>query len=215
MLAVKADVWVLTETHDLLSLSDDGYRAVHAEQRPVGDGANKNVVEGSRWVSIWSGPPIRKTITDLPDPRRSAACVIEANGQDLLVFGTVLPWTGDTETGGIESVLKREGPKWQRLHKQYGAACVAGDFNVNLGGPHYYGSNASKAAVSAALAAASLVPVTDFGHTPGRKFGLVDHIAVSAGVADTARLSEIWGERTEDDEYLSDHSGVAIDVSAW
>ena len=62
---------------------------------------------------------------------------------------------------------------------------------------------------------AGLEAITDFAHTPGREFGLIDHIAVSESVAGTSRCVEIWGTHTDAGERLSDHPGVAVDVPAW
>ena len=94
---VDADVWILTETHDELSLADAGYSPVHADQRPT-TGA-REVIEGSRWVSIWSRLPVSERIADLADPRRTAAAVIDAADRRVVVYGTVLPCYHDTEVG--------------------------------------------------------------------------------------------------------------------
>ena len=63
-------------------------------------------------------------------------------------------------------------PEWAALPVDHDAVgCVAGDFNANIGGPHYYGSTDSKLAIAECLAAAKLIvrwidggfdPIVDF-----------------------------------------------------
>lgn len=48
------------------------------------DGTNSKVKEGSRWVTIWSRPPISHKCGDLSDPGRTAACVIDTGTRELL-----------------------------------------------------------------------------------------------------------------------------------
>lgn len=209
MEVVDADVWVLTETHDMV-VPPGRYQAVSTIQRP---GTSQGIRDGSRWVSVWSRLPAEQVCT--VDSERSAAALVTVDGTRVLIFGTVLPWTTDTERPGMVHELSRQMPDWRDLPSHLGAsAIVAGDFNVNLGGPHYYGANASKAAVARALAEAGLVVMTDYDHllplAPTE--GVIDHIAVSAGLAANSRPAAVWGRQNEHGEPMSDHSGVAVDI---
>lgn len=78
--------------------------------------------------------------------------------------GTVLPWYTDPDTKSVADEVARQVTDWHRLSSQYGPlGCVAGDFNVDLGGgPHYYGSRESKDAVCERLREAELELLTGF-----------------------------------------------------
>ena len=92
MAKVDADVWVLTETHDSLSLTQSGYRPIHGEQRPVGDGQHRNIMAGSRWVSIWSRLPISRIELAPGDPRRH--CCIRRDPLEAMLDSCAGPgWT--------------------------------------------------------------------------------------------------------------------------
>ena len=92
--------------------------------------------------------------------------------------------------------------------------CVAGDFNMNLGGPHYYGTTKGREMLRAGLAAASLVCVTDAEHVPAGLLahGPIDHICVSTSLAAGARIAAAWEGEDGDRVHLSDHSGLVVEV---
>jgi endonuclease/exonuclease/phosphatase family metal-dependent hydrolase len=212
MAEYDADVWILTETHDDLSPGPD-YKAVHARQRA--DEA-RDVVEGSRWVSVWSRVGFLARAIPLTDPQRTVAGLIDLSPGRLLVYGTVLPWGNDRSRAGMTGELDRQAPEWSALPKQFDArCCVAGDFNVNLGGPHYYGSETNKAAVRSCLKRAGLEPVTDYDHTKEHRpeHGVIDHVAVSRQAAGDAEVVAVFGPRNNSDEPMSDHFGVVVDVN--
>jgi hypothetical protein len=66
-----------------------------------------------------------------------------------------------------------------------GTRPVVGDFNVNVGGRHYYGSKKGRAALVATMAASKLSVVTRYPHAlqPGSDFGLIDHVAFAEELA--------------------------------
>jgi hypothetical protein len=87
-----ADIWVLTETHDDLAPSPD-HHPVHSAPRPKNW---RGIREGSRWVTIWSRYPIVPCAIQVGDPERSVCALLDLGAdQQLLVYGTVLPWKGD------------------------------------------------------------------------------------------------------------------------
>lgn len=95
-----AAVWVLTETHLALDLSETHVR-VSSEPRP---GAH----DGSSWVTIWSQFPLVRTLP-VPDPRRMIAAVFDTRTGALAVAGVVLPWHSDRGdvAGGTRSTAFR------------------------------------------------------------------------------------------------------------
>ena len=208
---IDADIWILTETHDDLSPGPE-FRAVHGANRPLDDG-NRQVVKGSRFVSIWVGGEGTLTSLDVTDRVFSVACLVGTEIGPLVVFGTVLPWYG---RGNYVETVEAQSTDWEALGRKCGAnVCVAGDFNADLeGGPHYYGAKASKTAITEALADTHLTLLTGHQRTKstGRKHGLIDHIAISNDVASGSREPIVWDMVDAKGRRLSDHVGVAVDI---
>lgn len=145
---------------------------------------------------------------------RAAACTVETERGRFWIYGTVLPWYTDGETESVAVEVARQKEDWLRLTSSYGRhGCVAGDFNVDLGGgPHYYGSRESKTAVQRSLDEAELVVLTAYPHvkSPDGDFGLIDHIAVSREVATRQATTYVWPKFNDRGQRLSDHAGVAV-----
>jgi len=211
---IDADVWVLTETHIDLT-PGSGYRPIHSCERNAP--GNRSVVADSRWVTIWARDELMPRPIHVTDPERTAACSLETESGPFWVFGTVLPWYGDREKGSVAVEVARQQRDWLRMKDEVGpVGCVAGDFNVNLGGgPHYYGSRESKSAVKASLCETGLFVLTDYPNAklPGRDYGLIDHIAVSQELSVPRPAPCVWDKTDEDDHLLSDHAGVAVDIA--
>ncbi len=74
ILGEKADIWVLTETHDDLSLLPT-HSSVTTVQRPTGR-------HGGRWTAIWSRWPL----AGVDDPIRTVATLVATPAGSLLVF---------------------------------------------------------------------------------------------------------------------------------
>ena len=210
MAEIDADVWILTETHDDLSPGPE-FRAVHGANRPLDDG-NRQVVKGSRFVSIWVKNEGSPTSLDVTDRVFSVACLVGTEMGPLVVFGTVLPWYG---RGNYVETVETQSADWRALGRESGAnVCVAGDFNADLeGGPHYYGAKTSKRAITEALAATGLTLLTGYERTrSSREHGLIDHITISNDVASGSREPIVWDMVDAEGRRLSDHVGVAVDV---
>ena len=211
MMRIDADIWILTETHDSLCPTAPGvWSSISSDHRP--QDAPK-VKDGSRWVAIWTRFPI-KLVRPTYDSVRTAAGIVNTALGDLLVFGTVLPWYRDTGRT-VSDEIARQSEDWKvMLQARSGLSlCVAGDFNVNLGGPHYYGANESKRAVHNTLNEFGLVAVTNFertGPVQFGKFGLIDHIAISKAFVQRIAPPEVWQRQNYRGEVMSDHCGVAV-----
>ena len=213
MALVDADIWVLTETHDDLRPPTAGeWHSVSSSSRPR---EARAVREGSRWVTIWSRLPIVDTLVPSHDPVRTSAGVIVTPLGNLLVFGTVLPWYQDVGRSVAEEFTS-QSEDWKSMLRWHEciSACVAGDFNVNLGGPHYYGRGDDKDAVRSVLADQDLVALTAFeltGPVQHVEFGLIDHIAVSQALSEQAQPAQVWQRENKEGEAMSDHCGVAVE----
>jgi endonuclease/exonuclease/phosphatase family metal-dependent hydrolase len=216
MVSIDADIWVLTETHDDLRPPTSGsWHQVSTDQRPQDA---EDVKDGSRWATIWSRLPVIEHVRPDYDPVRATAGVIDTPLGRLLIFGTVFPWYHDAGRT-VAQEIARQSVDWRNLRSSRGnvSICVAGDLNVNLDGPHYYGSNESKEAVRKTFDDQGLVALTDFSHTgpaQHQKYGLIDHIAISALFADLAVATEVWQRDNARGDLMSDHCGVAIEFSA-
>lgn len=213
--AMACDIWILTETHDDLDLGVD-YHAVSTRQRATSR-------PGARWTTIWSRYPIHETLR-VEDNGRTVAVRVASPDGPLLVFGTVLPWHSDPgpaikapNWSEFYRVVPQQGGEWAALRKAHPgvAMCVAGDFNVNLGGKHYYGTTRARATLRTALADAALVCVTETERVPAGllRYPPIDHIALSDALARRAAVVGAW-EGDADDDRLSDHSGLVVEICA-
>jgi len=130
----RADVWVLTETHD-------GFSPNHADSSHSSaagrDGLHK---AGHRWVTIWSRFPLEPIATS-DDKRTAAARIMPASEESFVVYGTVLPWIGSPwrghpSAGGVafREALAVQAADWMRIRSDYpiDELFVLGNFNQDL-----------------------------------------------------------------------------------
>jgi exonuclease III len=213
--ANRADIWVLTETHDHLQPPDCEFVA-HTEPRPK---TWSGIRAGSRWVSIWSRFPIIANVT-LPtaDKERTVALLLDiGQPNSLLVYGTVMPWKGDREKQDWSEhhrVVPDQCAEWRELTQRHpGAAfCVAGDFNTDMRTGSYYGTKKGIALLREGLADCGLFCATEMPRVPA---GLlqnppIDHIAVPSAWESYTSVVSAWPSQKG---VLSDHSGVVIEVA--
>lgn len=212
-----ADLWVLTETHDDLDLSPT-HCAVHSHQRPAKR-------EGARWVSIWTAFEVLHRI-EVVDPERTAAAMMNTPLGPMVVYGTVLPWHSDRgkHTGDVEvphwsehhREIPRQAAEWSALRDRHKQAlmCVAGDLNMNITGPHYYGTKLGRSLLLGAMEANSLTCVTSTERLPtgALQHPPIDHILLSDTLAAHSQVIAAW-EGSQVDIRLSDHSGIVVQVA--
>ena len=215
MRKASADIWILTETHDSLVLGDE-YHVLSTTPRPHGRA-------GARWVAIASVFPFTRTIATR-DPVRTVAGMIETPLGALIIYGTVMPWHTDPGPSGdsrswVEHhrVLPEQAAEWEALRASHPGVhvCAAGDFNTDVGGPHYYGTKRGRAALVEGLRAADLVCLTSTDRVPDGWLGHspIDHICVSAPLSVGASVVEAWNGTTSDGVRLSDHSALVVELS--
>jgi endonuclease/exonuclease/phosphatase family metal-dependent hydrolase len=211
---ICADIWVLTETHDSLTPGPDFISFSSSQRSP-----SAKVRSGSRWTSIWVRRDFEPEGLRTAGPLRTAACLASTSMGQVVVFGTVLPWLGDKERSSFSDEVTRQSEDWNRLLSAFAGRhlCVAGDFNVNLGGPHYYGSRVGREALGHALRDTGLTPLTTYEYVnqPDVDYGLIDHVAVSRDLAASKHEVRSWS-KTRDGIALSDHHGVVVALeTAW
>ncbi len=211
----RADVWVLTETHDDLDLSSS-HEPVHSLPRYS--------QAGGRWTTIWSSLPVLERL-EVADPGRCVAARLGHGTSEVVVYGTVLPWLGDAgpdpdRPGRGWSEFTRVAPsqaaEWRALRQRFPDALlvVAGDLNQDLGGKHYYGSKACREILRTGLSGAGLTCLTETGsfadgeidHPP------IDHVCASPSAERSLTASVEGWNRDIDGVRLSDHGGTLAEI---
>lgn len=212
-----ADVWVLTETHASLSPGDD-YESFSTHARPAA--GNAKLDHDSAWVTIWAKSMLRPRLLEdvTSDPVRTVAVAITIDQRSVAIYGTVLPWYTDSGPRTADMEIERQAKEWSACRGDHAGLIVAGDFNLDLGLKHYYGSARAKAAMRGALRDNGLSAVTTSKHHvghcgPNKACSLIDHIAATGRLAQRGTTNPIiFGPRTIDNKPLSDHSGVVVDL---
>ena len=219
----RADIWVLTETHDCLWPPTGNVSAAHSDQRSF---YGTRVKEMSRWVSIWTRYPIiaRPRLRGADRERTTIALIKTPVGQ-VLVYGTVLPWNGDKGRYGMNAeasgwsehhrVIPLQIAEWKRLRSRFprAALCVAGDLNTDLDRGGYYGTRRGIAMLRAGLRAQGLYCAS----APGRlRRGLlahppIDHVVLPAAWSDRTSVVSAWEGRNGKPR-MSDHSGLVVEI---
>jgi hypothetical protein len=178
-------------------------------------------VERGRWTTIWTRWPIARRL-DTAEPVRTVGIEVSAPFGPLLVYGTVLPWGTDPgpDPGSpargwaeMDRVLPIQLAEWRALRTAHPEVplVVAGDLDMNLGGPHYYGTARCRRALLGALPELGLacastherIPAGALHHPP------IDHVLVPEGW--TTRVVSAW-EGTQAGARLSDHSGMVVEA---
>ena len=211
-----SDIWFLTETHVDVN-PHEGYFPVFSST------PDRDSKEGERWVAIWSRWPIEPLDAFVSDPARCVAGRIpDSPSGELIVFGTVLPWTnswrGIPGAGGqaFEAALTVQKRDWLALKEEFPKATmvVAGDFNQDLAAWHYYGSKKKRALLEATLAKNDLVALTGGASDPiareSAPMACIDHICISTNSAWHLNSTTRWPDTPRPAPSLSDHFGVSV-----
>jgi hypothetical protein len=127
----NCDVLVLIETCDRIRPTSSAYAGEHSRPRP-------HCPEGERWTSVWTRLPVLKRITTI-DPLWTVALLLSYENEDLLTYGTVLPWqpdVGDAHADPLprnwqehRRVVEEQTQEWRALRAQFpdGFLAIAGD----------------------------------------------------------------------------------------
>lgn len=162
-----------------------------------------------------------------PAPQGSLPALVDTSIGRLVVYGTVLPWAnepGDDPDRKAkmwqvhEDEIARQGAQWRLLRDQYPdfPLIVAGDFNQDRDGSHWYGTGRVRSLLTAVLDQAGLRCVTsldavDAGLLTGHH--LIDHICVSEGLLERFEpVVHCWEPTNSAGVRMSDHPIVAIDL---
>jgi endonuclease/exonuclease/phosphatase family metal-dependent hydrolase len=216
--AVQADIWILTETHTLLS-PGPSFTAVSTQP------TDRVHESGESWVSIWSRFPMEPAAPTSDPCRAISVQIMPEGGRSLIVYGTVLPWLGSRWQGipaaggaAFSAALSAQCADWLSL-QQENPDCdfiLAGDFNQDLGLAHYYGSKQNRAALEGVIATAKLRCLTAAALDPVPKHApshaSIDHICVSTGL-NPVGCSISWPTTEKPQKSISDHFGVSVELA--
>ena len=210
-----SDIWFLTETHEDVNPCEGFF--------PIFSGKpDRDSINGERWAAIWSRWPIQPLEAFVSDSARCVAGRIpDSPVGELIVYGTVLPWTnswrGIPGAGGqaFEAALDVQKRDWLALKAEFPKATlvVAGDFNQDLADWHYYGSKKKRAFLEAALAESDLVALTGGASDPiargSAPMACIDHICISTKSSWHLNSTTRWPDTPRPLSALSDHFGVS------
>lgn len=211
----RADIWVLTETHDDLAPNGCG-NCAHSDQRPT---EGPFIRTGSRWVSIWSCFPIVPSPQfELADPERTTFALIQVRrDKQVMVYGTVMPWKGDRGTfdwSEHHKVIPQQCAEWRRAQKLFPTAdlIVAGDYNTDMVTGSYYGTKAGILSLKAGLDVCDLFCATEFARVPtgALLYPPIDHIALPTKYRGSTSVIAAWDANRR---LFSDHSGLVVEVA--
>lgn len=218
--AIDADVWFLTETHRHIEPSKEFFSCFSGTP----DRASR---EGERWVGIWSRWLIERLDSYTSDSARCAVGrIADSPFGELILFGTVLPWTNEwrgipgADGQAFEAALALQKGDWLRLIQHFPNATliVAGDFNQDLAAWHYYGSRKKRALLESALAECNLIALTSGLDDPIARdsppMACIDHICISASSDWVLDSTTRWPDVPKPEASLSDHFGVSVEVSS-
>ena len=214
-----SDIWFLTETHVDIN-PHEGYFPVFSST------PDRDSKEGERWVAIWSRWPIEPLDAFVSDPARCVAGRIpDSPSGELIVFGTVLPWTnswrGIPGAGGqaFAAALDLQKRDWLTLKENFPdvTMILAGDFNQDLASRHYYGSKKKRELLENALAECDLIALTSGITDPiardSSPMACIDHICISAKNDWILESSSRWPDSPRPITGLSDHFGVTVIIT--
>lgn len=203
-----ADIWVLTETRDAACPPAHQY-VFHSPQRPRDD--VRKWTEDSRWASIWSRWPLEPVVTK-SDPTRVVCARISPSGmKPLLVYGTVLPWRGDTlyRKEDKKRAIERQIEEWGSLKKAHHdcSLIVIGDYNQEMAKQKAPPTETLQGAIELGLQSLEMTCLTTpqrVGHAWSHE--VIDHISVPNEIAAEFEFQTAWLP----DPALSDHGGIVV-----
>lgn len=218
VVAVDADIWILTETHENVGPEGEFSSCFSGEPDRVSRA-------GERWVGIWSRWPIESLHTFVSDSSRCCAGRIATSPYgELIIYGGVLPWTNDwrgfpgVNGQAFEAALSIQRDDWMRIQLNFPNATliVAGDFNQDLAARHYYGSKRKRSLLENALRGCNVRPLTAGVNDPvGRDsppYACIDHICMASNMEWDLTATTRWPDSPTPLLPISDHFGVSVEL---
>lgn len=213
--SVKADVYIITETHENFSLH--GKLAAH-----LSDSGKPPYQSADRAVGIWTSWPMIRSIPTR-DGRLTACAEFDGPVRPIFIYGTIIPYRDDGRTEGMKSweshrrAIDDQLADWHDLKASHPnhQIIIAGDFNMTMGGSNAYVDTVSRTKLLAGCADYGLRCVTDLDSRHVIDRSNIDHVVVSAGLECIEGPEFWWGDTEFQGELrrLSDHNGVTVTLS--
>ena len=213
---INADIWILTESHELIDLSDTHHGAAtepsYRKPRP-----------GEYCAAVWSRWPIMERV-ETSDSTEAVCVEVEHPNGPLLVYGSIIPWDGckglDGNAGRWEEhyrYIEWHGRDWLQLRQDFPdhSIITGGDYNQNRDGARWYGTRKGRDLLTQALENADLRCVTEEDFVETGKLQnrhTVDQICMDVSLAKKVESVGAWERERSDGLMLSDHSGIYVDL---
>ncbi|MCC8358367.1 endonuclease/exonuclease/phosphatase family protein [Salinimicrobium sediminilitoris] len=223
---IAADIFILTETSELINLAPE-YKAVKSKEFEL--------YKDQPWITIWSRWKVVEEI-ETSNSFRTACCLIEAPFGPIIIYGTIIPYHMAGVNGNrypdkgkkvwqlhVEDIIDQSSD-WQNIMDNYPDVpfLVAGDFNQTRDGlPKGYGTIQGRKLLTQKLTDSRMSCVTEIDFhemnflTPdgkGRKRRNIDHICISKSLCEEINITAgAWNQFSEDGFAYSDHNGTYVD----
>ena len=165
--------------------------------------------------------------------QRATCVILDTPYGDIVVYGTVIPYHAAKWPYGTPrkcdvhyAAIATQGADWLRLRREFPASsfCVAGDFNQTRFGRYTYGTKWGRKLLDLALKENRLVGITQLDFPAAKQLDRdkqvllaknIDHICLDKRMAAKVAGIGIWPGKTAEGKYLSDHSGVFVDIEFY
>ena len=172
------------------------------------------------WVAI-QGKDVQPIDLQIPYDRMAVAARVRANGAQIIVYGTVLPWTavkrhapdlveaGEDSFGAFKRVLQAQVSDIVTLRKLGDPVVWVGDFNQSVEGANFGGSSERRDLLNEALKALNMVAWNGSAAHAQPDMCSIDLICgpKQQTVTASGRI-----EPTVDGVTMSDHAGYWVDI---
>lgn len=214
---VGADLWILTETHEVIDLSETHHGAATTP-------SSRKPRPGEACATVWSRWPILRRI-DTSDPSEAVCVEVAHTDGPLLVYGSIIAYAGYKGPDGNSPMwaqhyrfIEWHGRDWKRLRAEFPEHRVitGGDYNQNRDGARWYGTNKGRRLLSSALLDAGLKCVTEEDFVESGKLQnrhTVDHLCMDETLASRVVGVDVWERVSANGVRLSDHCGVLVDLA--
>jgi endonuclease/exonuclease/phosphatase family protein len=216
---IDADIWILTETSDLIDLTHLGYAK---KTNKIKNGY------GKYYSAIWSKYPINRRVTTY-DEETAVCCEIQIlPDKKIIVYGTIITYLSDKGSSGKSKYAEEhykeilnQGRDWKSIIEQESPEifCVAGDFNQPRDGSSWYSAHAGNKKgveeLTHQLSVNDLECLTAEDFVKSEKLQdrhSVDHVCITQNTVNLYDVG-VWQGVYGNNIKLSDHNGVYVDLS--
>lgn len=214
---IDADLWILTETHEVIDLSETHHGAF---TRP----SPRKPRPGEACAAIWSRWPILRRI-ETSDPTEAVCVEIAHPSGGILIYGSIIAYAGYKGPDGNSPAWEQHyryigwhGKDWRMLREEFPGQLLitGGDYNQNRDGVRWYGTRKGRDMLTEALEQAALKCVTEENFVASGKLRdrhTVDHICMDEELAGRVVSVTPWEREHPGGLRLSDHSGIVVELA--